>query len=278
MPELPEVETIRRSLEPLLVGRMVVGAEVHLPKALRGLHPEDLKNEVANRRIISVDRRGKYLLLRFEEHMALVFHLRMTGRLTVKMAEEPLAKQTTLILLLDDGRHFRFEDTRKFGTVDLWREGAPHTMVLLGPEPLGADWTGEDLAKAAGKKRTSVKAALLDQRVVAGLGNIYVDEALHRSGIYPGRLATGLSTAEWQSLHRSIQGVLSEGIRYRGTTRRDYRDATGRSGEYQDRLKVYGRKGLPCLNCGQTIERRRIAGRGTHFCPRCQPPREGDAE
>lgn len=276
MPELPEVETIRRSLEPLLVGHRITDTTVILPKALRGASPEELQKSVVGRTILRVDRRGKYLVLRLDGSVALVFHLRMTGRLSVKSPGEPLAKQTTLILPLDNGETFRFEDTRKFGTVDLLREGAPHAMALLGPEPLEAEWTSADLSRRAGKKRTSVKAALLDQGVVAGLGNIYVDEALHHARIHPARFAPGLTREEWERLYAAIRYVLSEGVKHRGTTRRDYRDAMGRSGEFQDRLKVYGRKGMPCMSCGQTIERRRIAGRGTHFCPVCQSAMEED--
>lgn len=276
MPELPEVETIRGSLEPLLLGRRITDARVYLPKALKGANPEELREAIVGQSVTGLERRGKYLVVRLDSGLSLVFHLRMTGRLSVKAPEEPLAKQTTLVLSLDNGGEFRFEDTRKFGTVDLLRAGAPHTMARLGPEPLDEGWSVEELVRKAGKKRTTIKAALLDQEVVAGLGNIYVDEALHRAGIHPARPATGIAPEEWMRLYEAIRYVLTEGIAYRGTTRRDYRDAYGRSGEYQNRLRVYGRQGLPCATCGRTIERRRVAGRGTHFCPICQPSREDD--
>jgi formamidopyrimidine-DNA glycosylase len=271
MPELPEVETIRRTLSPKLTGKYITGVNVVLPKAIRRVSPVTLTAELTGEEILVVDRRGKYLLLRLSGHKALVFHLRMTGRLLVRDPNDPLAKHTTLILDLNDGLQLRFEDTRKFGTVDLLLDGAPHAMGLLGPEPLDPKWRTDQLIEAAGKKRTSIKAAILNQQVVAGLGNIYADEALFRARIHPERAANSLAEDEWNRLYQSIRDVLTEGIKYRGTTRRDYVDAEGKTGEFQNRLNVYGRKGLPCLVCGNLVIHKRVAGRGTHFCHHCQP-------
>lgn len=279
MPELPEVETIRRSLEPLLVGKKIVDVSVHLPKAIRGKSPEELHQELMGKGIAAVDRRGKYLLLRLEGGGTLVFHLRMTGRVIFRAsAAEPLAKHTTLVLGFADGSQLRFEDPRKFGTVDLLVDDGPHAMNLLGPEPLGGEWTVEDLIRAARARKTSIKAVLLDQTVVAGLGNIYVDESLFRAGVYPGRPAASLSIEEWQRLHGIIREVLAEGVECRGTTHRDYVDGLGNAGGFQERLRVYGRIGLPCVNCGTTLRRKKLAGRGTHYCPKCQSAEGEDGE
>lgn len=278
MPELPEVETIRLSLEPLLAGIHIQTVQIYLAKALRGLDPEDFIQAVVGERIEAVERRGKYLILRLSGSARILFHLRMTGRLIVTDALTPLAKYNTLIIGLEDGRQLRFEDTRKFGTVDLIRGTESHAMNDLGPEPLDPQWSSAELQRSASNRRSAIKGVLLDQTVVAGLGNIYVDEALHRAGINPEDTPETLGAADWERLYMTIREVLSEAIHFRGTTRRDYVDAKGEAGEFQNRLKVYGRDGLPCYQCGVTLQRKKIAGRSSHFCPVCQPRRQHSQE
>lgn len=274
MPELPEVETIRRSLEPLLTGKRITGVKVILVKALGELTPEMLRGAVLETSIQGVERRGKYLILKLSNDLRIVFHLRMTGRLVFCEADEPSAKYTTLVLELDGGKELRFEDTRKFGTVDLVDQDTPHTMKGLGPEPLSPDWQPDQLKKAAIGRHIAVKAFLLDQTVLAGLGNIYADEALFRAGINPNTPTDSITMKDWIRLHQAIREILEEAIAYRGTTKRDYVDGQGHAGSFQNRLKVYGRTDQPCYSCGTLIHRQRIAGRSSHFCPQCQPERK----
>lgn len=274
MPELPEVETIRASLEPLITGKKITGVDVVLLKALRGLVPEIMTGAVVGKVIEAVERRGKYLILRLSNNMRIVFHLRMTGRLVFSDADEPPAKYTTMVLDLEGGKQLRFEDTRKFGTVDLVDEDSPHTMRDLGPEPLASNWLPSHLSEASKGRHIPIKGFLLDQTVVAGLGNIYADEALFRAKINPNTPVDVIQSEEWKRLHQAIREVLSESIIYRGTTKRDYVDGRGHAGAFQNQLRVYGRTSQPCLICGALILRGRIAGRSSHFCPICQPERK----
>jgi formamidopyrimidine-DNA glycosylase len=271
MPELPEVETIRRSLEPLITGRRIIGVRIILLKALRGITPEMFTGAVSGETIKAVERRGKYLILRLTNNMRIIFHLRMTGRLVFSTVDDPAAKYTTMVLEFEGGKELRFEDTRKFGTIDLLDEGMSHPMNTLGPEPLAPDWSAKDLSEAAKNRQAAVKGFLLDQKVVAGLGNIYADEALFRAKINPNTPANAIKREEWVRLHDSIRTVLTESIKYKGTTARDFVDGQGHAGAFQTRLNVYGRTNQPCLVCGTPIHRQRIAGRSSHFCPVCQP-------
>ncbi|REJ33156.1 MAG: DNA-formamidopyrimidine glycosylase [Bacillota bacterium] len=273
MPELPEVETVRRQLEAELPGRRIRGVRVLLPRTLKNITPGELEERLKGRRFASVERRGKFLLLRLDDGASLIIHLRMTGRLTVVDAAEPDGPYTRVAVALDDGRELRFHDMRTFGTWHYVGEGAdslPPGLRSMGVEPLSDAFSPDALAAICAGRRAPVKAVLLDQRRIAGIGNIYADEALFRAGIDPGRPAGSLTEEELARLHKSIRDVLTDSLAKGGTTVRDYVNGRGAPGEFQHYLDVYGRAGEPCRRCGTPIVRRKLAGRGTHACPQCQ--------
>ncbi|TCL70816.1 DNA-(apurinic or apyrimidinic site) lyase [Hydrogenispora ethanolica] len=271
MPELPEVESIRLTIAPKLTGRTILSGKVHHPKLVQNISTVEFLREIQGKEIVGLDRRGKYLLLRLAGEMTLSIHLRMTGQLTVAPGGEPPADATYLQLVLDNGTELRFRDQRKFGRVALFPSAAiPANLARLGPEPLDDSFTVAVFEKQLARRKLAVKKALLDQSIIAGVGNIYADEALFVAGIHPARSLDTLTEAELVKLHGAIRQVLAEGIEYRGTTKRDYRDGEGNPGGYQDRLRVYGRKGQPCPICQAPIAKMIFGGRGTHFCPLCQ--------
>lgn len=271
MPELPEVETIRLTLGPKLVRHQITGGEVMLPKLIIDNTPADFLQQVTGQNIRAVERRGKYLLIKLSRGLTVAIHLRMTGQLTVCPISAPLAKATYLRLTLDDGHELRFCDQRKFGRVLLFPEHSiPPGIDKLGPEPLTTDFSAEILAGRLANRKLAIKKALLNQDIIAGLGNIYTDEALFLAGIHPARPSDSLTKNELESLYQAIQHVLSEGIAHHGTTKQHFCDGEGKPGSHQDYLRVYGRKGLPCLQCGNLIVKMNFGGRGTHFCPTCQ--------
>jgi formamidopyrimidine-DNA glycosylase len=280
VPELPEVETIARGLRPALVGHVVRAVWTSgLPLRLaRPLDRAALERICRGRAIGAVRRRGKYLLLDLEgrrvpggapERPGLIVHLGMSGRLRVQPPEAPREKHTHVVWTLDDGRELRFVDPRRFGAVIAAADvDARPEIAGLGPDPL-ADVTAEALAEALARSRAPIKAFLLDQRRVAGLGNIYVCEALFRAGVHPTTPARRLQ-ARAGALVDGIRAALELGIENRGTTLRDYVDAEGGSGGNQAALLVYGREEAPCPRCGAPVRRRVDAGRSTFFCARCQ--------
>jgi formamidopyrimidine-DNA glycosylase len=279
VPELPEVETIVRDLRPHLVGRTITSFEVsRLP--LRRRWSAAWSPRLVGRRVEAVRRRGKWIRIDLEGGPCLLIHLGMTGQLTVKPAADPAAAHTHLRAGLDGGGELRLRDVRRFGSATYFEDpdlvegffAAGH----LGPEPFDLEpqnWH-ERLAATA----RCLKAVLLDQRIVAGVGNIYADEALFQARLPPTRPACDLSLAEAGRLRRAIVAVLNRGIKYRGSSIRDYVGGSGRKGRYQEKFLVYRRTGDPCRRCGGAIARVRLAGRSTHFCPRCQsaatPPAE----
>lgn len=273
MPELPEVETVRRTLLPKLAGHTLTGAEVFWPKVVRYPDLEAFREGVKGREITDVRREGKHLILVLAGDRFLVVHLRMTGQLLYRDAADVPDKYTTVVLRLDRGKALHFRDVRKFGVMHLvcadeWdRVGS---LRGLGREPLAPEFTPEYLAGVLAKGKGALKARLLDQTKIAGLGNIYVDEALHRAGLHPTRPAGSLTPGEVSRLHAAIQAVIAEGIAHRGTSVRDYVDGDGRAGNFQEHLLVYQRKGEPCRRCGAPIQRTVVAGRGTFYCPVCQ--------
>lgn len=275
MPELPEVETVRRTLEKHLVGLSFTGVDVHMPKVIRTPGLEEFNNLLVGPKITKLDRRGKYLLIHFASNYTLVTHLRMTGRLVYSPPEEPLAKHTHVVFYLSNGNQLRFADMRQFGRMSLVPTGELDSLSGLkdlGVEPLSDKFTREFMKKELRRRRTRLKSLLLDQTFIAGLGNIYADEALHRARLHPERLANDLNPREITRLYQAVREVIQEGIENRGTTFRDYVDGEGQAGNFQEMLKVYSREGQPCHCCGTSVNRIRVGGRSSYFCPQCQKP------
>ena len=275
MPELPEVETVRTRLEPALVGRRVQRVEILDPRLTRPLDPAGVAVELEGERIAAVDRRGKYLVVRFESGRVLLIHLRMTGNLLHRPPVADLAADDPhrrAVVSLDDGSDVVYRDVRRFGTWLLVEpeELDPYLAERVGFEPLERGFTTRRLAEALAGRSAPVKAAILDQRRLAGVGNIYADEALWRAKIHPRRPAGELAPDEVKALHAGIRRALKAGIERQGATLRDYRTPDGGSGRMQHEFKVYGREGEPCNRCGTPIEKIRAAGRGTWYCPECQ--------
>ncbi|HEU5002251.1 MAG TPA: bifunctional DNA-formamidopyrimidine glycosylase/DNA-(apurinic or apyrimidinic site) lyase [Actinomycetota bacterium] len=280
MPELPEVEVIRRDLAGVLPGATIAAGEVlDSPNARRVLRrhpfPHELAAGLSGATVESVDRHGKYLIVRLDRPYALVVHLGMSGRLLVAGAADPLAPHTHVVLSLADGQEVRYVDPRTFGELfltDVAPDGLVPALGALGPDALDALPGPAAFAGLLTGRRTPVKARLMDQRVIAGLGNIYSDEALFRARVRPLRLSGEVTRAESDRLRRSIHPVLQAAIDHRGTSTDDeqYRDAYGLIGDNRRYLMVYGREGEPCARCGTPIVRARWTNRSTHFCPSCQ--------
>jgi formamidopyrimidine-DNA glycosylase len=273
VPELPEVETVRRQLEPVLVGRRFERVEIDDPRLVRPFEPVAVAAELEGERVAEVDRRGKYLIFRFESGRVLLVHLRMTGSFRHRrngVGEEDPHRRA--VVKLDDGSDVTYRDVRRFGTWLLVEpdELEPYLADRLGEEPLLTGFTPARLARRLAGRRAPIKAALLDQRTLAGLGNIYVDEALWRARIHPKRPARELDANDVRRLHGAIRSVLQTAIERRGSTLRDYSTPRGRRGSMQRAFKVYGRTNEPCDRCGTPIEKTRAGGRGTWYCPYCQ--------
>ncbi len=276
MPELPEVETVRRRLAPVLNGAAIVRAEIDDPRLTRPFDPGAVAAELVDQRVLAVDRRGKYLIVRFESARALLIHLRMTGSFRVAPRGELSADpHRRAVLRIDNGSDVAYRDVRRFGTWELFdaEELEPHFASRLGPEPLER-FSAHDLALQLAPRRSPLKSALLDQRVVAGLGNIYVDEALWHARLHPRRPARELDATETRRLHRAVRRVLRLGIERQGATLRDYSGPDGATGAMQDEFRAYGRAGEGCDRCGAPLDRIVVSGRGTTYCPRCQPQPE----
>lgn len=270
MPELPEVETVRRGLAPHLTGQIVTGVVVRQPR-LRWPVPDDLAAQLPGQTIRRVERRAKYLLLRADTGTA-ILHLGMTGRLRILPAGAPLQKHDHVDLMLASGRCLRFNDSRRFGAL-LWTLEPPERHPLLeplGPEPLGDAFSGAYLHQRAQGRIPAIKTFVMDNRVVVGVGNIYANEALFAAGIGPLRPAGQITLAEYERLAEAIQDILDEAIRQGGTTLRDFVGGEGEPGYFQQCLRVYDRYALPCTACGEPIQRCRIGQRATYYCPRCQ--------
>jgi formamidopyrimidine-DNA glycosylase len=273
VPELPEVETIVADLRPHLVGRTIVRCELSFPTIVRHPEPEDFIDEITGMRIESVGRRGKYILVHLTGEVVLVVHLGMTGQLRLFDPVTPLEKHTHAVFFLDDGRQLRYRDPRRFGRLLLGTERgllAAKKMPRLGPEPIDPDFAADELYRRLRKRRTALKAVLLDQSTIAGVGNIYADESLHRARLRPDRLAGTVSKKSARRLHESLRSSLQTAIDNRGSSVDTYRDAWGEMGRQQEQLLVYGRAGEPCFTCGRPLSAMRIAGRTTVFCRHCQ--------
>jgi formamidopyrimidine-DNA glycosylase len=280
MPELPEVETIRRALEPHLVGRRFEHVQIDDPRLVRPFDPAIVAAELEGERVAAVERRGKYLIVRFESGRVLLIHLRMTGSLrhavAGSLADDPHRRA---VVKLDDGSDVAYRDVRRFGTWQLLEpdEVDGYLAARLGGEPLERAFTKQRLGQRLEGRRAPLKAALLDQRTVAGLGNIYVDEALWRARLHPRRPAGSLDEAELAELTRAIKDALRTGVARQGASLRDYSAPDGRRGRMQQAFRVYGREGEPCARCGTPIDKIRAGGRGTWYCPSCQRLDAGQA-
>ncbi len=275
MPELPEVETYVRELAPEIAGRMITAASVTWARIIAAPDAAAFPARLAGLRFTTFGRRGKYMLLGLADDSTLVVHLRMTGKLLIVPGDTPPAPHTHVVLTLDDGRSLHYNDPRKFGR--LWVVADPDALLgaKLGPEPLSDDFTPARLAAALAGRQAAIKALLLNQAVVAGVGNIYADEALFRARLHPARAGGTLSRPEIARLHEAVRAVLSAGIARRGSslggsTSQNYLRPGGEPGGYQEDHLVFRRTGQPCARCGAIIQRIVIGQRSTHFCPVCQ--------
>ncbi|MGI8826627.1 MAG: bifunctional DNA-formamidopyrimidine glycosylase/DNA-(apurinic or apyrimidinic site) lyase [Chloroflexota bacterium] len=277
MPELPEVETMVRDLLPRITGRVITSVEASFPGIVRWPLYEAFERRVRDQRISSVQRRGKYAILSLESGDALIIHRGMSGSLLLRPREAPMERYVRLLFHLDNGEQLRLDDARKFGRVYVMEAGGNERALpwaRMGPEPLHESFIVATLVQSLQGRTASIKALLLNQQIVAGLGNIYVDEALHHARLHPSRRANTLARREVKRLHAAIVEVLSAAVAGRGTTFNSYLDVDGHRGQFQVALRVFHRTGAPCLICGTSIIKLVVAGRGTHICPRCQkaPP------
>ena len=273
MPELPEVETIVADLRPLLVGERIIRTRLAFADIVRHPSPERFVAGTEGRRIDGLTRRGKYILTALDSGELLVVHLGMTGRLwTADPADEPPA-HTHAAFLLAGGRELRYCDPRRFGRLLLGSEEELvrfRKLPRLGPEPLDPEFTARDLGARLARRRAPLKVLLIDQSVIAGVGNIYADESCFRARLRPARPAGDLGPRAVARLHTALRETLTEGILNRGSTISDYVDGRGEPGAQQDRLLVYGRAGRPCVRCGRPLKLTRLGGRSTVYCARCQ--------
>jgi formamidopyrimidine-DNA glycosylase len=275
VPELPEVETVRSTLEPVLVGRRLERVEIRDPRLVRPYEPLEIAAQLEGEVVAAVERRGKYLVLRFESERALLVHLRMTGSVRHvpggALDDDPYRRA---VVTLDDGSDVAYRDVRRFGTWLLLEPGElePYLALRVGGEPLARGFTARSLGERLRGRRAPIKAAMLDQRTIAGMGNIYADEALWRARIHPLRPAGELEAGEVRRLHAAVRRSLEAGIARQGATLRDYATPDGSPGRMQHEFKVYGRAGEPCERCATAIHKIRVAGRGSWYCPTCQAP------
>ena len=274
MPELPEVQTVVNDLQTAgLIGKTIVGTQVFWPRTVAALTPEEFCRKIRGQTVKTLWRRAKFIVFDFVEPLHLFIHLRMSGRLHLTSPDEPRQKHEHLLLDFDDGRQLRFHDTRKFGRMYLVNN--PEQVIgALGPEPLDPTFTPTLLAERLQARQRLLKPLLLDQTFLAGLGNIYVDEALWEARLHPQRLSSSLSAAEAQALHQAIQDVLYRGLKNLGTTlgtgKANFYSVSRREGRNKEELHVFRRASLPCPRCQTTIERIVVGQRSTHICPTCQ--------
>jgi formamidopyrimidine-DNA glycosylase len=273
VPELPEVETLRGDAERWLVGRRIRGVEVLAPEVIRHPQPEAFPAELQGATFAGARRRAKHLFLDLDNGKVLALQLALFGQLLLRDGDAAAEPEALAVMRLEDGAALHVLDRSRYTRLHLdTPQGLDTELHLgeLGPEPLAPEFSAGLLQERLGRKRARLKGLLLDQRVLSGLGNIYVDEALWRARLHPARPANRLSAGEWRALHAGIQGVLREAIANRGTTFHTYRDLLGAKGHHQASLAVFHRQGEPCPRCGTSVERITVASRDTHICPRCQ--------
>lgn len=272
MPELPEVEAVRIGLNQLIKGKTIKNVEVMWPRIIEAPETEMFKRELQKQIIEEVGRRGKFLIIQLTDY-DLISHLRMEGKYEFHSIDDEIGKHTHVIFRFTDETELRYLDVRKFGRMTLVRKGQAlnyRGIQKLGPEPIPEDFLYDPFKEQLKKHQKAIKPLLLDQALVTGLGNIYVDEALFQAKIHPEQPANTLKEQEVLVLHKSIIEVLAKAVEAGGTTIRTYKNALGEAGKFQVSLNVYGLTGTPCPNCGTAIMKIKVAQRGTHFCPNCQ--------
>jgi formamidopyrimidine-DNA glycosylase len=288
MPELPEVETIRSDLEKKIIGKKVTDFILLWPKTLREIGLIAFKKKVIGQRVISVSRRGKIIIVQLESRDNVIFHMKMTGHLLIESSEfkvdengkwleeegslnDPYNQYIRAIFWLDDGNIIAFSDLRKFGYIKLLAtDKLDEVLDNYGPEPFSNKFNSNYLLERFKNKSIAIKKALLDQTIIAGIGNIYADEILFMSKIHPETQAKSLKITDLEKIIDNTRTILDASIKLRGTSSSDYRDTDGKKGEYEKMLKVYRRTGQQCGSCNSDIKRIAVGGRGTHFCPKCQ--------
>jgi formamidopyrimidine-DNA glycosylase len=273
MPELPEVETVKRTLEARVKSKRIIGVQIIYGGIIEGIEPWLFQDKVVNRTIEKLERRGKYLLFHLSGEYLLIIHLRMTGQLLYVQPDAPKSKHLHLIFFLDDGRELRYVDMRKFGKIYLIPCASVSNLKglsSLGVDPLSKEFSLKKFASLLEGRTGKIKTILLDQKLIAGIGNIYADEILFDAGLHPERTGGSLTEEERGRLYQSIRQILAKGIAHRGTSIRNYVDGDGRNGSFQKLLRVYGKEGEPCPLCGCIVSRRKVGGRSSYFCPACQ--------
>lgn len=272
MPELPEVETIRRTLEHLVLEKKIEDITIRWPKIIQHPDKEQFKHLLIGETIRKMGRRGKFLLFYLDQYV-LVSHLRMEGKYRVVPKEEPIDKHTHVIFHFTDKTELRYNDVRKFGTMHVFPIGQERTvepLKKLGPDPFDEDYTYEYVREKLKRTTRNIKATLLDQTIIAGLGNIYVDEVLFLSKIHPEKCANELTDEQIKTITENVRKVIEKAVEKGGTTIRSYVNGEGEMGMFQQELYVYAQDKTPCNHCGTEIVKLRVAGRGTHICPTCQ--------
>ena len=273
MPELPEVETIKRELLEKVKGKRVSGVRVEKEKSVKLVSPGEFEKILVGKVFSDIQRRGKYLIIYLDSESTLIVHLRVTGRLLFSKDGQKIPKYTKIIFTFDDGSQLFFSDMRGFGTAYLVAGtdfGLIPGLAQIGPEPLESNFSPEVLANLLRKKRGKIKPILMDQSFIAGVGNIYAQETLFRAGIHPERDVSTLSKEEIKAIYESLTTILRQAIAHRGTSTDTYVDLNGKKGSFEAQLQVYGKEDQTCMKCGNPIRKKKIAGRGTCFCPKCQ--------
>lgn len=277
MPELPEVESVVQGLNQMILGEKIKTVEVRWPRIIESPAVDKFKNKLEEQVIEEVRRRGKFILFYLTDDV-LISHLRMEGKYQVVHPETEVTdpfdiKHTHVIFHLESGKELRYLDVRKFGRMSLVPKGQEFqhkSLAKLGPEPVAEEFKLTEMQEFLKRRTKAIKGVLLDQHIVVGIGNIYADEILYEAKIHPTRPANSLTNTEEEILHEAIISILAKAVQKGGTTIRSYENAFGENGNYQEYLKVYGKTGENCSRCGTTIEKIKVAGRGTHFCPSCQ--------
>jgi formamidopyrimidine-DNA glycosylase len=274
MPELPEVETVTRTLNELVAGKQIQRVAVFLNRIIqRPVDPDQFAAALQDQTIHSIQRRGKFIRFVLDE-LVMVSHLRMEGRYGLYRSDDLMEKHTHVVFYFTDGTELRYKDVRQFGTMHLFASGDEFIMQplhKLGLEPLDKTFTFQAFKTKIAHRTTKIKPLLLNQEYIVGLGNIYVDESLYKAGIYGERQANALSQRELKKLYQAIISTLQDAVDAGGSSIKSYVNGQGEMGMFQQQLQVYGRKGMPCVKCGSPIEKIVVGGRGTHYCPRCQP-------